>query len=82
MKLSRDQYNLVEGAHDSNVAKRLNDPKIITRLKAKASPGVDIKVKMSPNLINAASGKFYRGIAYERTSENTWKKIADVRVRP
>lgn len=72
----------VEGAHDSNVAKKLNEPKIITRLKAKASPGADIKVKMGPNLINAASGKFYRGIPYERVGENTWKKIADVRVTP
>lgn len=72
----------IEGAHDAKVAKKLNDPKTHAKLKAKASPGADIKIKMAPNLVNAASGKFYRGIVYEKTGEKPWKKIADIRVRP
>ena len=71
MKVSREQYKLIEEYFNKKwpVFKEA-----ATGFKAKASPGADIKVKMSPNLINAASGKFYRGIAYEMLGETPWKK--------
>lgn len=72
----------IEGVNGEIMAKlKAAEQKLLAKAKAKIPNASDVIIKMSPTLVNAKSGKFYRGGLYATEDGGKWVKCAEVRVR-